>query len=121
MFVLLTFLPTALVGGVLWYFASQIPGCTISETERLASPDSAYDLVTFSRDCGDTTGPNSQAVLIPAGDIVPEDATSFASVGAIADLAPRWDGFGNIELTLPEGAEIYRNDDTVAGIPVIYR
>lgn len=121
MFLLLTVLPTLLVGSVLWYFAGQFPGCTIMESHRLRSPDNRYDLVTFSRDCGDATRPNSQAALIPADDVVPEDATSFASIGQVANLDPRWDGFGNIELTLPEGADIYRNDDTVAGITVIYR
>ena len=68
-----------------------------------------------------TTGANTQGALIPMGEDLPGDAASFVSVGAAADLAPRWDGFGNIELTLPAGAEVYRQDETVAGISVIYR
>ena len=59
--------------------------------------------------------------LIPVGDSVPDDATSFVSVGADVDLDPRWDGFGNIELSIPPDIDIYRNDDNVAGISVIYR
>lgn len=120
-FLLLTALPAVLIGGGLWYLSGLLPSCAINEHTRLTSPDSQFDLLVFSRDCGTSTGPNTQAALIPAGDILPEDAASFASVGIAADLAPRWDGFGNIELTLPEGAEIYRNDETVAGIAVIYR
>lgn len=121
LFALLTVLPAALVGGVLWYLSSLLPDCTTAIGNRLTSPDEQFDLVTFSRSCGDTTGPNTQAALIPAGEDLPYDAASFLSIGTTADLDPRWDGFGNIELTVPPGAEIYRQDDTVADLTVIYR
>lgn len=120
-FLLLTALPAALIGSGLWYLSNLLPSCTINEQARLTSPDSQFDLVVFSRDCGASTGPNTQAAVIPAADVMPDDGASFASIGVAADLAPRWDGFGNIELTIPEDAEIYRQDDTVAGIAVIYR
>ena len=93
---------------------------SVTETARLASPDNQFDLVTFSRHCGDTP-PNVQAALVPPAEEIPFDAASFVSVAAAADLAPRWDAYGNIEITLPEGAEILRQDDAVAGISVIYR
>ena len=121
LFLLLTALPALLVGSVLWYLSSLVPACNLAISNRMTAPDGRFDLVIFSRDCGTATGPNSQAALIPAGDDLPEDATSFVSIGAIVDLAPRWDGFGNIELTIPEDAEVYRQDDEVAGIAVIYR
>lgn len=121
LFLLLTVLPATLVGGVLWYFSGEAPACSLAISDRLTAPDGQFDLVVFSRQCGDGTGPNTQAALIPAGDDLPEDATSFASIGVAADLAPRWDGFGNVELTLPAAAQIYRKDETVAGIAVIYR
>lgn len=119
-FLLLTAVPAVLVGGGLWYLSGLLPSCSIDQQARLTSPDSQFDLVIFSRNCGATTGPNTQAAIIPAGDDLPEDAASFLSIGVAADLAPRWDGFGNIELAIPQGAEIYRQDDTVAGIAVVY-
>jgi hypothetical protein len=121
LFIALTAGPALIVGAGLWYFAGTLPSCEIVLAERLTSPDARFDLVTFSRACGASVGPNTQAALVPAGDAVPEDATSFLSIGANADLGPRWDGFGNIELSVPPNVEIYRNDDTVAGISVIYR
>lgn len=120
LFALFTTVPAVLVGAGLWYLSSLAPGCSTVISDRLPAPDAQFDLVVFSRSCGETT-PNTQAALIPAGEDLPDDAASFASIGVAADLAPRWDGFGNIELTLPEGARIYRQDDTVAGIAVIYR
>ena len=120
-FALLTAVPALIVGAALWYLSSLLPSCAIDEQARLPAPDGQFDLVVFSRDCGTSTGPNTQAALIPVGDSLPDDAASFASIGSAADLAPRWDGFGNIELTLPAGVEVYRRDETVAGVSVIYR
>ena len=120
-FVAFTTIPALLVGGVLFYLSTLLPACRIAEHGRFASPDGVYDLVTFSRDCGSSTRPNTQAALIPAGDVLPEDAASFLSVAGAADFGPRWDAYGNIELSVPDGAEVFRQDDTVAGIAVIYR
>ena len=116
----LTVGPAILIGATLWVVNDLVPACTVTETARLTSPDNQFDLVTFSRDCGDTA-PNIQAALVPPTENVPFDAASFVSVAAAADLAPRWDAYGNIEITLPQGADILRRDDTVAGIAVIYR
>lgn len=121
LFIALTAGPALIVGAGLWYFAGTLPSCQIVLAERLTSPDKQFDLVTFSRECGTSVGPNTQAALIPAGEAVPDDATSFLSIAAAADLRPRWDGFGNIELSVPPDVDVYRNDDSVAGITVIYR
>ena len=117
----LTTIPALLVGGLLWYASSLLPSCQTTQHARLPSPDSAFDLVIFSRDCGATTGANTQAALIPNGDSLPDDAASFLSIGATADLAPRWSTPTSITLTIPPGAQIYRQDESVAGIAVIYR
>jgi hypothetical protein len=116
----LTVGPTLAIGMVLWVLLGTVPDCTVTEHSRATAPDGQFDLVTFSRACGDTS-PNMQAALVPPGEDVPFDAASFVSIGADADLAPRWDGFGSVELTIPSGAEIYRQDDAVAGVAVIYR
>lgn len=109
-----------MIGVTLWFVNDMVTACTVTETARLTSPDNQFDLVTFSRDCGGTP-PNIQAALVPPNEEVPFDAASFVSVAAAADLAPRWDAYGNIEVTLPAGADILRQDEAVAGISVIYR
>ncbi|KFC65384.1 hypothetical protein FF80_02848 [Devosia sp. LC5] len=117
----LTTVPALLVGGLLWYASSLLPSCETIQHARLPSPDSAFDLIVFSRNCGATTGANTQAALIPGGDTLPDDVASFLSIGAAADLAPRWDGPATIALTLPNGVQIYRQDESVAGVAVVYR
>lgn len=119
--VALTTIPAALVGGLLWYASSLLPSCETTQHQRLPSPDSAFDLIIFSRDCGATTGANTQAALIPNGDTLPDDAASFLSIGTAADLAPHWDGPASLTLTVPADAQVYRQDASVAGIAVIYR
>lgn len=117
---ILTLAPAMLIGATLWVVNDLVPACTVTETTRLTAPDAQFDLVTFSRDCGDGA-PNIQAALVPPGEEIPFDAASFVSVAADADLAPRWDAYGNIEITLPAGADVLRQDETVAGVGVIYR
>jgi hypothetical protein len=120
MLLALTVGPALMIGATLWVVNDLVPACTVTETARLTAPDAQFDLVTFSRDCGDGT-PNMQATLVPPAEEVPFDAASFVSVAADADLAPRWDAYGNIEITLPAGADVLRQDEAVAGISVIYR
>lgn len=115
----LTVGPALMIGATLWIAGGLVPACTVSETARLTSPDGQFDLVTFSRDCGDTP-PNMQAALVPPAEEIPFDAASFASVAAAADLRPRWTEAGQIEISLPDGAEVLRQDENVAGIPVTY-
>ena len=119
--ILMTTLPAAMIGATLWVVSGLVPACTIAEGTRATAPDGRFDLVTFSRACGEDTPANVQAVLVPPGEPVPDDAASFFSMAGAADLGTRWDAYGNIELTLPEGAEPLRQDESVAGVTVVYR
>lgn len=117
----LTLGPAIAIGMTLWFVTDLLPRCVVEEQRRLPAPDGAFDLVVFSRDCGATTTTNTQAALVPPGEEVPFDAASFVSIAAAADLAPRWDEEGRIEIVLPPDVEIYRQDDGVAGVAVRYR
>lgn len=117
----LTTLPALVVGAGLWFLGDLAPQCQISETSRLSAPNDTFDLVVFSRNCGGTTPANAQAALVPLGETMPEDAASFVSVGQATDFAAAWTDDGEIALSLPPGAKIYRNDDHVAGVTVRYR
>lgn len=116
----LTLGPAILIGTTLWFVTDLIPACTITEEQRLPAPDGQFDLVVFSRDCGDTA-PNSQAALVPPGEAVPVDAASFVSIAAATGLTPRWQAAESIDIALPPAAEIFRQDASVAGIAVTYR
>lgn len=112
--------PALAIGVTLWVVNDMVPACVVTEAQRLTAPDGEYDLVTFSRACGETPS-NIQAVLVPPGEEVPFDAASFVSVAEATSLTPRWDVEGQIEITLPETGKVLRQDDTVAGIAIVYR
>ncbi|MCP8883795.1 hypothetical protein NIM87_09820 [Devosia sp. XJ19-1] len=116
----LTLGPALAIGTTLWVVSDMVPTCSITEIQRLPSPDGLLDLVTFTRTCGDTPD-NMQAALVPQGEQVPYEAASFVSVLAEVDLEPEWMTNAQIEINLPEDAEILRRDDTVAGVAVTYR
>jgi hypothetical protein len=52
---------------------------------------------------------------------VPEDATSFFAAATSADLTGAWADKSNLTFTVPAGADIRREDKSVAGITVSYR
>ena len=115
-----TLLPAIAIGATLWIVGDLVPACTIEERERLTSPDQQFDLVIFSRDCGDTA-PNTQAALVPPGEEIPFDAASFFSVGSDAELSAQWLAADSIEIARPAGAEVFRDDASVAGVTVTYK
>ena len=117
----LTTLPALMIGATLWLLADLFPGCTITERQRLTSPDQQFDLVVFSRTCGEDTEDNRQAALVPPGESVPEDATSFFAAATSADLTGKWIDKDNLALAVPAGADIRREDKSVAGVTVSYR
>lgn len=118
---LFTTLPALVIGGALWLLADAVPGCSVTEHQRLPAPDGKFDLVTFSRACGEDTPANTQAALLPPDDAIPDDVVSFLSVGATTDFAARWIAADALEMTLPADAHLYRHDDAVAGVTVTYR
>lgn len=117
----LTTLPALLIGATLWFVAGLVPGCVITERQRLTAPDQQFDLVLFTRACGEDTEDNRQAALVPPGESLPEDAASFFAAATSAELAGQWIDSANLSITIPPGANIRRQDATVAGIAVTYR
>lgn len=118
----LTAAPALVVGAGLWFLADLVPQCTPDMRNSIISPDGATKLVIFGLDCDASTGPNTQAAIHPAAEpFSSETAQTFFSAGGKHDLAARWDAGGNIEITVPESAAIYRQAEEVAGLTVLYR
>lgn len=116
----LTIVPTALVGGLLWWFTGLVPECTNTQESRLDSPDAGKSVVIFTRDCG-SGGLNTQAVVMPAGGTLEGDATGFLALEGRQALDTRWDAYGNLEVTIPPGAEVVQQQDEAGGVAIIYR
>jgi hypothetical protein len=116
----LVMVPIALVGVVLWYLAGLVPDCTNTVALSLPSPDKTHSLVVFSRNCGATTGANTQAAIVAAGAQLADDATGFLALDGTHDLQPAWNDNASIAMTLPPQVEPIRQDNP-AGIAISYR
>lgn len=117
--VAITIVPVALVGGLLWWVAGLLPECSNTLVSQLDSPDAGKSMVAFTRDCG-ANGVNTQAVIMPAGGTLDGDATGFVALEGQQELEARWDAYGNLEVTLPQGATIVQQQDEAAGTTIIY-
>lgn len=117
----LTVIPVALVGGLLWWVTGLVPECSNTVLSTLEAPDAGKSLVVFARDCGASTGFNTQAVILPAGGTLEGDATGFLAIEGQPVLETRWDAYGNLEVTIPPGAKVVQQQDEAAGIAIIYR
>jgi hypothetical protein len=113
-------IPVALVGGSLWWLTGLVPECSNALVSRLDSPDATRAIVVFTRDCGQA-GLNTQAVILPAGGTLDGDATGFLALEGQHVPDARWDAYGNLEVTIPEGAKIVQRQDEAAGVAIIYR
>lgn len=113
-------IPVALVGGLLWWITGLVPECTNTLVSRLDSPDASRSIVVFTRDCG-PGGLNTQAAIMPAAGTLDGDATGFLALEGQHAPDVRWDAYGNLEVTIPEGADIVQRQDEAAGITIIYR
>ena len=118
--VALTVIPVALVGSVLWWLTGLVPECSNALVSRLDSPDASISMVVVTRDCG-AEGLNTQAVIMPAAGTLEGDATGFLALEGRHIPDARWDAYGNLEVTIPEGAKILQQQDQAAGIAIIYR
>nr|WP_295891895.1 hypothetical protein [uncultured Devosia sp.] len=117
--VALTVIPVGLVGGLLWWLTGLVPECSNVLVSRLDSPDASKSMVVFTRDCG-ANGLNTQAVIMPAGGTLEGDATGFLALEGQHAPEARWDAYGNLEVTLPEGAVVVQRQDEAAGTSIIY-
>jgi hypothetical protein len=115
----MTVIPVALVGGLLWWLAGLVPECSNMPIGQLDSPDASLSMIVFTRDCG-AAGLNTQAVIVPAGGNLADNATGFLAIEGEHVVMARWDAYGNLEITLPADAVVVQRQDEAAGISIIY-
>lgn len=117
--VAITIIPVALVGALLWWLTGLVPECSNTLVSQLDSPDASIAVVVFTRDCG-PGGLNTQAVVLPAGGTLDGNATGFLALEGRHVPGARWDAYGNLEVTIPQGAVVVERQSEAAGITIIY-
>ena len=85
------------------------------------SPNGKYAVVIFERECGATVGFNTQASIAPAGDrFSPEKSPAFFAISGKQDVMAKWLGDGAVEITVIPGGKIFRSENSVGDVKVVY-
>ena len=74
----------------------------------------------FNRNCGATTGFNTQLSVLAKGDAVPKEAgNTFIADGSLA-LRVRWVSESELVITGFQGAKIFKQEKLANGVAVSY-
>ena len=95
--------------------------CENVVNERVISPDKSFQAVLFSRNCGATTGSNSQVSVVPATDADVQDSGNVLVLSESSPLRMHWRSERDLVITgAGDGAAVIKKNAAVAGISVIY-
>ena len=97
---------------------SDMCGNEVSQT--VASPSGALKAVVFSRNCGATTGFNTQVSVLHANkELPPEGGNTFIGNGS-ASLVVRWENESSLKIAGGGAASPIKQNTQVAGVAVAY-
>jgi hypothetical protein len=80
-------------------------------------------LVVFGRECGATTGYNTQLSIAPAGGpFSPEKNPAFFVTSGLQDVTARWLGDNAVEISGASGGDkIFKNEPNVGDVTIVYK
>jgi hypothetical protein len=96
--------------------------CDVTVKRKIPSPHYRRLAVVFEKDCGATTPFNTQ-VSIAAGTkpFSSDKFPSFLSLRGQHALTVGWLDEETIQIEIPKGAEVFRQDRRADGVAVLYR
>ena len=95
-------------------------GCVNEVREELSSPDGKQKIVIFTRDCGATTGSNTQASLLGREEKLPDKEGNMFIIDK-AEAKVSWKQADQIIVVLERGARVFKKESSVGGITIEYR
>ena len=95
--------------------------CENIVNERVISTDKSFQAVLFSRNCGATTGFNSQVSVLPVTDSDVRDSGNVLVLNEPSPLRMRWRSERELVITgAGNSAAVMKKNAAVAGVSVIY-
>ncbi len=106
--------------GVLLALGGCDVGCGNEVVSTIESPRGSHVAVIFNRNCGATTGLNTQLSVLAKGDAVPKEAgNAFIADGFLA-LRVRWASESELVVAGVQGAKIFKQQKLANGVAVSY-
>jgi len=94
--------------------------CSNEVSQTVVSPSGALKAVVFSRNCGATTGFNTQVSVLPAStQLPPEGGNTFIGNGS-TPLAVRWENESNLKIAGVGAVSPIKQNTQISGVAVAY-
>ena len=94
--------------------------CSNEPIAEATSPDGTKKIVLFSRNCGATTGFNTQGTILNRGDALPnESGSAFIIDSGSAKVS--WAGDSKIVVTLEGSARAFKKETSDRGVAIEYQ
>lgn len=100
-----------------------LSGCGLCENEvsqTVLSPSGKLKVLVFSRDCGATTGFNTQVSIIPSSDALPDDGGNALILRGEVPLKVEWRSDSSLQLNGLGSAKLFKQEHAVAGVTIGY-
>jgi hypothetical protein len=96
-------------------------GCAPAVREQIVSPDNRMVAVVFEMECGATVGFNTQLATLPINEINSlAQQSAFLVLGERKQLDLRWLNEKVLAVRIPNGANIFRQEQPKLAIQVVY-
>ena len=109
-----------LAGFCLMMVAGCDPACENEVSQELLSPDGRHRAVVFSRTCGATTGPDTQATILRKGERLP-DQPGNAFIIDEDEANVSWKSDGGLLVSFGPEARIIKKEPSAGGVKIEYR
>ena len=94
-------------------------GCDDEVTSSVSSPSHTISAVVFNRNCGATTGFNTQVSIVREGAALSGAGNTLILDGTVP-LKLRWVPGSRLEITGLGSAKVFKQEQSVAGVSVAY-
>ena len=118
-------LVAVIAGGALSvaYTGSLFGDCKTVVLDTVPSPDGSRSIVVFRKQCAATVPYSTQASVAPTGvAFSAERIPAFFIVAGTPDVRANWRSNNAVEIAvIPGGGKVFRNQQSVGDIEVLYR
>lgn len=100
-----------------------LTGCDFCENEisqSIISPSGKLKAVVFSRNCGATTGVNTQVSIIPASGMLSNDNGNTLILDGATQMKVEWRSDSVLHLKGLGAAKVFKQSGSVEGVSISY-
>jgi hypothetical protein len=106
--------------GILLALSGCDAGCGNEVASTIESAGGGHVAVIFNRNCGATTGFNTQLSVLAKGDAVPKEAGNTLIADGSLALKVRWVSESELVIAGVQGAKIFKQEKLANGVAVSY-